>query len=262
MYLSVADGIKIFYIDAGKRDGTPMVFVHGWTANLYRWAYQFMEFGKEYRIIAFDLRGHGRSTKTLRGLDIKTAAEDLKKLVDHLKLDKFILFGHSMGGMIALFFAIRYPDMVQKLIICSSAARPTLMKGMSILQDLFQFFTLALIHLLIGYPFRVWLSVRSFNDSPETTPEAHFHDWRPPNLVAVKYLINVTRVNLIPYLYRITAPTLFIFGKRDTTIRPRLRATVGGVPNHKIVFIDAKHDVMIEAREEFNKVVREFIEKT
>ena len=58
------DGLGLAYDDVGRRDGVPLVFIHGWTANRHRWDEQLGHFAGRYRVISLDLRGHGDSDLT------------------------------------------------------------------------------------------------------------------------------------------------------------------------------------------------------
>jgi non-heme chloroperoxidase len=91
------DGAKLFYKDWGS--GQPIMFHHGWPLSADDWDSQMLFFLAEgYRVIAFDRRGHGRSTQTDVGNDMDTYAADIAALVEHLGLENAIHVGHSTGG--------------------------------------------------------------------------------------------------------------------------------------------------------------------
>ena len=91
------DGTEIFYKDWGA--GQPIVFHHGWPLSADDWDSQMLFFLAEgYRVIAYDRRGHGRSTQTDLGNDMDTYAADSAALVEHLGLKNAIHVGHSTGG--------------------------------------------------------------------------------------------------------------------------------------------------------------------
>lgn len=96
-FITAQDGAQIFYKDWGH--GQPVVFSHGWPLNADSWDEQLVFLADHgYRVIAHDRRGHGRSTQTWEGNEMDTYADDLKALVDHLKLEKPVHVGHSTGG--------------------------------------------------------------------------------------------------------------------------------------------------------------------
>lgn len=120
------DGAVLAYDDEGPRDGgaAPLVFIHGWTANRHRWDHQMAHFAGHRRVIRLDLRGHGEST----GAGVRTVAElaqDVIALLDHLKVDRFVPVGHSMGGMISQTIALAHPDRVERMVLVGSIGRMT-----------------------------------------------------------------------------------------------------------------------------------------
>ena len=91
------DGVELYYKDWGS--GQPGIFHHGWPLSADDWDSQMLFFlGEGYRVIAFDRRGHGRSTQTDMGNDMDTYAADSAALVEHLGLENAIHVGHSTGG--------------------------------------------------------------------------------------------------------------------------------------------------------------------
>ena len=102
------DGVGLAYDDVGRRDGVPLVFIHGWTANRHRWDDQLGHFAGRYRVISLDLRGHGDSDLTPDLYTIGGLAREVLALLDGLGVDRFVPVGHSMGGMIALTLALYY----------------------------------------------------------------------------------------------------------------------------------------------------------
>ncbi len=106
------NGTKIHYVDVDKREdktgGTPLVFVHGAGSSHLIWALQLREFSTEYRTIALDLSGHGKSENVEGDLSIEmNYAEEVAALIRHLKLERFIMVGHSMGGGVAMSYVLK-----------------------------------------------------------------------------------------------------------------------------------------------------------
>ena len=92
-----SEEVKIFYQDIGR--GRPVVLIHGWPLNHEMWEYQLNELPKHnIRVIAYDRRGFGRSSRPWEGYDYDTFASDLKLLLEELDLTDVTLVGFSMGG--------------------------------------------------------------------------------------------------------------------------------------------------------------------
>ena len=115
-------GTQIFYTDEGK--GTAVVFLHGFLENSLIWEGLKTGLRGRYRVICIDLLGHG-GTGCLGYMHSMTMmAEAVKAVLDHLKLRKVVLAGHSMGGYVSLAFAELYPDHVKGLALINSTPLP------------------------------------------------------------------------------------------------------------------------------------------
>lgn len=99
-YFLTDDNTKIYYEVQGE--GKPIVFTHGWTCNHGFFKKQVPELSKRYKIITYDLRGHGDSERPENGLTMERLAKDLKNLIDHLELKDVTVAGWSMGTTIIL----------------------------------------------------------------------------------------------------------------------------------------------------------------
>ncbi len=89
--------VKIFYQDIGR--GKPVILIHGWPLNNEMWEYQYNELPKHnIRVISYDRRGFGKSSRPWEGYDYDTFASDLKLLIEELDLTDVTLVGFSMGG--------------------------------------------------------------------------------------------------------------------------------------------------------------------
>jgi len=101
-------------------DGTPLVLIPGVGACHKLWQPQIEPFSKHFKVIVYDVRGHGESSGYDEKYSIKLFASDLKVLLDFLDIKKAHLCGLSLGGLIAQQFAIDYPTMTDKLILAGT----------------------------------------------------------------------------------------------------------------------------------------------
>ncbi len=115
-----ANRVKMYYEIVGQ--GTPIVWLHGFTLDRRMWHRQVKYFSPNYRTIAYDSRGHGLSDCPPSGYARADRIIDLFQLVRSLKLGPFHLVGLSMGGATALGYAIDYPDDLLSLTLVDSAA--------------------------------------------------------------------------------------------------------------------------------------------
>ena len=119
----VRDGIRLYFEDAGR--GTPpLLFVHGWTCNHSMLAPQIEAFRGRHRVVAVDLRGHGQSDKPEQAYTMGGFADDLAWLCRELGIERPVVIGHSMGGVIALTLAAHHPDVPSAIVTVDSAILP------------------------------------------------------------------------------------------------------------------------------------------
>jgi 3-oxoadipate enol-lactonase len=112
-------GVKVYYETWGS-GGVPIVFLHPWSTNGYIWYFQLFHFARTNTCLIVDHRGHGRSDKPAGGYSIQEHASDVAAAMDAAKIDKAVLVGNSIGGMIAMQFCLARPERVLGLMIQSS----------------------------------------------------------------------------------------------------------------------------------------------
>jgi pimeloyl-ACP methyl ester carboxylesterase len=112
------DGLRLHTEVFGPEDGYPIVLAHGITCALRVWAYQIADLSSDYRVIAFDHRGHGKSAVPSRrqryGLDFLAADLDSVLEATLAPCERAVIAGHSMGGIAITSWAERYPERVQQ----------------------------------------------------------------------------------------------------------------------------------------------------
>lgn len=113
--------VNFSYTDSGQ--GTAIVLLHGFLENQKMWTGIIAKLPSSYRKITLDLPGHGDSDNLGYIHTMEDMANALKALVDLLKIRRFFLVGHSMGGYVGLAFAEEYPDFVKGLILMNSTSR-------------------------------------------------------------------------------------------------------------------------------------------
>ena len=118
----VVDGTQLRIVDSGTGRGTAVVFLHGFGASLYSWRHMLPAVaGAGYRVIAFDNRGFGFSSKPAHGYSNAAYAGLVVALLDSLAISSAVLVGHSMGGAIAAEVALAHPDRVRGLVLIDAA---------------------------------------------------------------------------------------------------------------------------------------------
>ena len=121
--MSYADvnGINLYYEIRGE--GKPLILLHGGLGSGEMFAAVLPAFTAKYQVILVDLQGHGRTADVDRPLDIRTMAQDIAALIDHLGLDRPDVAGFSLGGGVALHLGIIAPEKIGKLVSASAGIR-------------------------------------------------------------------------------------------------------------------------------------------
>jgi len=117
-------GIQMYYEVHGRRDGVPLVLLHGGGSTIEVTFSQVLPvFAASRRVIAVEEQGHGRTTDRDQPVTFETSADDVAALLRHLEVERADLFGFSNGASVALQVAIRHPELVRKLVFASSFTR-------------------------------------------------------------------------------------------------------------------------------------------
>ncbi|HQQ93773.1 MAG TPA: alpha/beta hydrolase [Bacteroidia bacterium] len=115
-------GVKIAFTDTGK--GRALVLLHGFLGSKDIWKDTIQNLSRTYRVIAIDLPGHGASPCIGYAHSMELMAKSVKAVLDALRLSKYVIIGHSMGGYVALAFADLFPDHLKGLCLYHSTAYP------------------------------------------------------------------------------------------------------------------------------------------
>ncbi len=115
--LRLESGTRLHYAEYGKRDGEPVVFVHGWPDSWFSFSRVLPLLPEEIRGLAFDQRGFGDSDHPDSGYSIPEMAADVLGLLDSLGIDRATLVGHSYGSFVARQAAIAHPRRVAALVL-------------------------------------------------------------------------------------------------------------------------------------------------
>ena len=259
-FIRTRDGVDLFYRDWGHdrgRGGT-FVFVSSWSLSSDSWAYQMLALCEQgFRCVAFDRRGHGRSSDPGTGFDFDTLADDLGAVLDALDLRDVTLVGHSMGpGEIVRYLTRHGSGRVARIVMIGTIT-PLLAltddnpDGI----DATVFETFRSQSLMRDFP--KWLedNVRPFM-APETSPDMTGPDmmgWVKAMAMqaSLKALLDchraITSADFREELAKITVPTLVIHGDRDVTCPIGLaRRTAELMPNATLsVYEDAPHGLFL-----------------
>jgi pyruvate dehydrogenase E2 component (dihydrolipoamide acetyltransferase) len=255
-----AGGKRLRYLEMGAGDGPPVVFIHGFGADLNTWMFNQPALVERHRTIALDLPGHGGSTKTLdQAVDAASFAADIDRALAALSIDRVHLVGHSMGGAIALTFANWQPDRVASLTLIAPASlgeeiNAAFIAGfvkMERRRDAQEVLRL-LVHDpdLVGRAMVEDVLRYKRLDGVTNALQALAEEWFPNG---------AQRVGMAPVLAGLAMPVQIIWG-RDDCIIPAAHgeALAGKLPVH--ILDGAGHLPHMEKSAEVNRLIARFVE--
>lgn len=261
-FCKVEKDVRIYYETFGS--GSPIVFVHGGGCSHEFWEQQVFHFADHYRTVAIDLRGHGESDKPATGYTFDRMTKDLEAVVKHLKLGRFALVCHAVGGYVGMKYALRNPRKLTHLVLCSSSAR---FLGDDPERGGFsrEFYSTMLKGLAKNKVADSWRLVDKnffYRDPGYETKLAILYtmlQW--PVYALVQTARDAEKINFEKDLKKIKTPTLVIHGKHDRKQRfSGARFLADGFPNGKlVVFENSMHLPPLEEPERFNRVLADFL---
>ena len=224
--------IQLHYLEQGQ--GQPLILLHGNGEDNSYFIHQIDHFSKEYRVIAIDTRGHGKSPRGEKPFTIKQFAEDLHDFMDEKGIAKAILLGFSDGGNIALTLALKHPERIEKLILNGANLFPNGVK------PLYQW------PIEIGY--RI---AKLFSKKSEKAKQ---------NTEMLGLMVNEPHIDP-KELARLTMPVLVVAGTKDMIKESHTRLIYKSLPDAQLNIIEGDHFVANKNADAFNKVVDAFLRK-
>jgi pimeloyl-ACP methyl ester carboxylesterase len=277
-FVPVSDGGSIFVIEHGPRRGTPAVLLlHGITLSSAVWAYQLRDLAEAgYRAAALDFRGHGRSRVGTDELTIDRLAADVVEVMAALDMEKVVLAGHSMGGMVALRLLARDPSAaagagrIQALVLAATSASPVRRRGVPLARAVVAVAAPLLIRtaavtarlpgrtlpahdlafLLARITFGADASPGQVSFTGELTSEVAAR-------VSAQLLLEILRFDEEQSLGSIHLPTSVIVGDHDLMTPPsHARGMAERIPGAQLLILEgAGHMVMLERRHQVDEVL-------
>jgi pimeloyl-ACP methyl ester carboxylesterase len=265
--VELRDGLSVRVLESGASHGEPVLLIHGWGACVYTFRYAIEVLAATgRRVVAFDLRGHGLSDKPRTPNEYRTTEllRDVGTLLDVLAIARADIVGHSLGGAIALRFALAETHRVRRLVLASPVGLTTI--G---LQRIGRALTPGITTRFARFLTPRWMTsflVRGAYGSPgRVTPRVIDEYWAPSQFPdyyrAARALLHRFDWEPVPReeLGKLTIPTLVILGGADRLIR----GAEGGarcIPGASVVTLDgAGHLGIEECAKEFNEHLRTFL---
>lgn len=222
--------ITHFYVEKGQ--GDPLILLHGNGEDHTYFDHQIDVFAQHYHVYALDTRGHGQTPRGTRPFTIRQFADDLLAFMDARHIERAHLLGFSDGGNIAIIFALRYPERVDRLILDGANLDTTGVKRR------------IQIPIEIGYRIARLFTKRS------TSAQQH------ADLLGL--MVNDPNIP-VESLARIQAKTLVIAGTNDMIKGKHTRLIAANIPDAQLVIIQGNHFIANKQSEAFNRAVLHFL---
>lgn len=266
-YIKVEQNVNIYVEDVNPEGKKTLLFIHGWPANHNLFEYQFNQLPKMgYRCIGIDLRGFGNSDKPFNGYSYDRLSDDIRCVVNELKLQNFVLCGHSVGGAIAIRYMARHNGYGVRKLALFAAAAPSFVKRPNFPYGL----PIDAVNKIID---------DTYNDRPKMLEDfgykfffqnttRPFSDWffnlglQAAGWSTAKVAISLRDETLFDDLGKINVPTLILHGVHDSICPFQLGIIQkNAIRNSKLVpFQNSGHGLFWEERKKFNNELAQFIE--
>lgn len=246
------NGVRMFYRIKGK--GIPIIFIHPPLLTSANFTYQLEQLSDRFQVIVFDIRGHGKSGHSDAPLTYSLIAEDMKQLMDLLKIKKAFLCGYSTGGGIALEAMLNYPDRFHGGILVSA---------MSEVSDWWLRTRLAAAITLTAARAKKLMSAAitwGNSDIPQT-----FHNmYKEANRGSIdhmkQYYYTSLLYNCTRKLKQLHHPQLLIFGDKDKGFKRYARILQQELPNSTLVYLSGvHHQIPTKAPDRMNRLMSAWI---
>lgn len=262
-FLKTSDGINLYYEVAGE--GAPIVLIHGWGQNNEGYIPQMEALSREFKVISYDLRGHGKSDKSQYGLTLSRFADDLEELMRELSLENVTLVGWSMGASTSFEYVKKYGvnrlksltifDMTPKLLN-DEEWNLGLFHGKYDIHDALRDLTaLNDNYSAFGREFMTIAAPYFTEEMIEETNKLFVEGNTPQVLVAMWLAMVVNDYREV--LPQITVPTQIVYGEQSTLYsKETADYLVSQIPNAKVIpFENCTHLLVAENPDKATEVI-------
>jgi len=237
-----------------RGQGKALVFVHGNAGTRQNWRPQIEHFARRFRVVAPDLRGHGDSEKPTGPYPISAFVGDLARLLDALDIDRAVVAGHSMGGRVAMSFALEHPKRVLGLVLAGTSATPFDRAGEQI----------ARVRALgLERELREFIEFESSPQTPEAMKRELLEEaLKTPEHVRIALWKAVSEFDVSTRLGDIRTPTLIIVGDLDRGAPlAAARQLHERIPGSQLAIVhDVAHFTMLERPQLVNRHIDAFLD--
>jgi 3-oxoadipate enol-lactonase len=251
---------EVFVRDSGGTSaGTPVLLLHGWTASAdINFFSVYARIAESYRVIALDLRGHGRGMRSTEPFSLEDCADDAAALLDQLAAGPVIVVGYSMGGAAGLLLARRHPGQAAALVLQATA-----LEWRRAARERAVWRMLPMLDLGLRFGAGAHLVERLLRQVAEEAPEldsyrpwlaAEFRRATARDLVAAGHALS--RYDARPWAGQLDIPAAVLVTTRDRLVRPAKQRELAQALRACVFEIDADHDLPLLKGGEYARLTR------
>ncbi|MCS6840540.1 MAG: alpha/beta hydrolase [Roseiflexus sp.] len=255
MSMIVIDNQTVHYEVFGR--GQPVLFLHGWMGSWRYWFPTIKQVAERYRAYSFDFWGFGESRRKKTPESIQNYSYQVIRFLDALGIDRVLLVGHSMGGMVALKTALDYPSRIAKVV---TVGAPIAGSSLSWFLKLTYYQPIA-----NTFAHTPWLRRFLFRHFLGETNDPAVHEILEDSLKSSaitlqRSIASMLHTDLRPELARLTVPALVVHGGRDEIVNPNQANLFQHVPLAQVVVMPkSRHFPFLDEPEQFNSLLLGFL---
>jgi pimeloyl-ACP methyl ester carboxylesterase len=256
--------VQLPYRDSGNHSAPPVLGIMGFASDQRLFAGQIGVVTETHRFITFDNRGVGRSSSGAAST-VDEMANDAVRLLDHLEIDKAVIFGVSMGGAIAQRLTLDHPERVSGLVLAVTFARPIefMRRQHALTRAVIEagasdaVFEGSLIRMFTPRFFEIG---REAVDRLVAAVVSDGYAESAPSDVLLAHLDAIDKHDALSELGRINCPTLVVGGRFDVMVPGFASEEIAeAIPGAHLEMLDSGHGLMLEEADAFNKILGAFL---
>jgi (E)-2-((N-methylformamido)methylene)succinate hydrolase len=229
------------YVDMGE--GEVLVFIHGVGLKADAWSPQIAEFSRSYRVIAIDMLGHGESALGSDLVSIDAYVDQLARLLSHLSITAANIVGHSMGGLVAIGFALAHPARTLRLGVLNSVYQRSAERRAAVekrAQDIAQSET-------VGNneePLERWFGAKASRPAVALNVARWLNEANPAGYAAAYMVFAVSDTTFVGKLEQLSMPSLFATGSDDGNSTPEMAERMAATAHGTAVIVEGARHMM------------------
>ncbi len=260
---AMINGHKLVYSLNGDQNRPAVVLSHSLATSMEIWGYQLPLLTHRFRVLLYDLRGHGGSEPSGDSCSLQELASDVAALLDHLQIPVAAFVGLSIGGMIGQVFALRFPNRLSSLVLSSTGCQVEEQLKIT-LNDRINKVHAAGLQSQVKPTLTRWFTSRFIEEAPRTMA------WVSDLILStsVEGFVGCCRaiqdLDVIDALPTIRAKTLLIPGEQDSGFPERISRTIQQkiAGSELILLRNASHMGNVEQAHAFNEILIDFLSRT